>query len=278
MTTTNVTPVFSKLRSELEQQDTVREALRSRRDATESKLRIALRHVATFHTASNLVEAARAVRTLLSEVGPLVAEIEAALPSEQGSFHRYVDLWHNQLSSSSMVAVLVAFFEEGTLIDAKKVPVVLGADVRIPLEDFLMGVCNALTEMVRISTNRVVIADYITPVRCARFAADVFEAFKELNFRNDFLRKRYDGVKYDVKRLEEIVYDLSIRGLVSKETNAKDSDAGAKEETMLDSDGEVMKEAPSAMDTDGNAAKTEPAAMDTVVKADDPDVKGDAAE
>jgi len=31
--------------------------------------------------------------------------------------------------------------------------------------------------------------------------------------KNDSLRKRFDAIKYDVKRCEEIVYDLSIRGL-----------------------------------------------------------------
>lgn len=34
-----------------------------------------------------------------------------------------------------------------------------------------------------------------------------------LNLKNDGLRKRFDGLKYDVKKIEEIVYDISIRGL-----------------------------------------------------------------
>lgn len=38
-----------------------------------------------------------------------------------------------------------------------------------------------------------------------------------LNLKNDALRKRFDGLKYDVKRCEEVVYDLTIRGLVVRE-------------------------------------------------------------
>ena len=34
-----------------------------------------------------------------------------------------------------------------------------------------------------------------------------------LNLKNDGLRKRFDGIKYDLKKVEEVVYDLSIRGL-----------------------------------------------------------------
>ena len=34
-----------------------------------------------------------------------------------------------------------------------------------------------------------------------------------LNLKNDFLRKRYDALKYDVKKIEEVVYDVTLRGL-----------------------------------------------------------------
>ena len=31
--------------------------------------------------------------------------------------------------------------------------------------------------------------------------------------KNDNLRKKFDSIKYDLKKVEEVVYDLSIRGL-----------------------------------------------------------------
>ena len=34
-----------------------------------------------------------------------------------------------------------------------------------------------------------------------------------LNLKNDNLRKKFDGIRYDLKKVEEVVYDLSIRGL-----------------------------------------------------------------
>ena len=37
--------------------------------------------------------------------------------------------------------------------------------------------------------------------------------FRLLNLKNDNLRKKFDGIKYDLKKVEEVVYDLSIRGL-----------------------------------------------------------------
>lgn len=35
-------------------------------------------------------------------------------------------------------------------------------------------------------------------------------AFQLLNLKNDALRKRYDGIKYDMKRIEEIMYDITV--------------------------------------------------------------------
>ena len=37
--------------------------------------------------------------------------------------------------------------------------------------------------------------------------------FRLLNLKNDSLRKRFDALKYDLKKVEEVVYDLTIRGL-----------------------------------------------------------------
>lgn len=50
-------------------------------------------------------------------------------------------------------------------------------------------------------------------MQISRFMADLNAGFKLLNLKNDSLRKRFDGLKYDIKKIEEIVYDISIRGL-----------------------------------------------------------------
>ncbi|KOB76541.1 Translin [Operophtera brumata] len=36
------------------------------------------------------------------------------------------------------------------------------------------------------------------------------------DYLNDHLRKRFDALKYDVKKIEEVVYDLSIRGMLPR--------------------------------------------------------------
>ncbi len=66
-------------------------------------------------------------------------------------------------------------------------------------------------------TNCVTVGDMGRPLRIARFLADLHAGFRLLNLKNDHLRKRYDALKYDAKKVEGVVYDLSIRNLIPAE-------------------------------------------------------------
>lgn len=66
--------------------------------------------------------------------------------------------------------------------------------------------------------NSVTAGDYSRPLRISTFINELDSGFRLLNLKNDSLRKRYDGLKYDVKKIEEVVYDLSIRGLNKEAT------------------------------------------------------------
>ena len=61
--------------------------------------------------------------------------------------------------------------------------------------------------------NSVTSADYGRPYKIAAFVAELDAGFRLLNLKNDSLRKKFDGLKYDLKKIEEVVYDLTIRGL-----------------------------------------------------------------
>ena len=63
------------------------------------------------------------------------------------------------------------------------------------------------------AVNAVTAGDYGRPVRIAKFIAELDAGFRLLNLKNDHLRKKFDGLKYDLKKVEEVVYDLTIRGL-----------------------------------------------------------------
>ena len=83
-------------------------------------------------------------------------------------------------------------------------------------------------ELSRLTVNCVTSEDYSRPERIATFISTLHTGFRFrlsfdqllnlnqprlLNLKNDNLRKKFDGIKYDLKKVEEVVYDLSIRGL-----------------------------------------------------------------
>ena len=68
--------------------------------------------------------------------------------------------------------------------------------------------------------NAVTAGDYGRPIRMAKFVGELDSGFRLLNLKNDALRKRFDGLKYDLKKVEEVVYDVTIRGLKPADAEA----------------------------------------------------------
>ena len=65
----------------------------------------------------------------------------------------------------------------------------------------------------RLAVNSVIVGDFQRPFAIAELLTNISSGFRLLNLKNDALRKRFDGLKYDVSKVEEVVYDLTVRGL-----------------------------------------------------------------
>ena len=63
----------------------------------------------------------------------------------------------------------------------------------------------------------MVLDDYERPKHIASFVKEVHAGFQILNLKNDSLRRRSDGIKYQVKKVEEIMFELSVRELIPKD-------------------------------------------------------------
>lgn len=72
----------------------------------------------------------------------------------------------------------------------------------------------------RLCTNYVTLGDMQRPLAISAFLSELHAGFRLLNLKNDHLRKRFDALKYDMKKVEGVVYDLSIRGLVPKKSDS----------------------------------------------------------
>ncbi|XP_057659785.1 translin isoform X2 [Diorhabda carinulata] len=142
-----------------------------------------------------------------------------------GQYYRYNDHWRFATQRLCYLAGLIIFLEKGILIDKETTASILGlsnqSNLHLDLEDYLMGLLNLASELSRYAVNSVTLGDYNRPIQISRFVAQLNAGFRLLNLKNDSLRKRFDGLKYDVKKIEEVVYDLSIRGFASSSSSTE---------------------------------------------------------
>lgn len=201
-------------------QNETRDRIRAVRDVADVEVRQATRALSSLHLAPCMKIAATEAMKKVRACGAAIKAVEDACPDEPGAFFRYHDIWRTTLQHCAYAGVLLEFILTENLASKERVIELFGAEVTLPLEDYLWGVCQAVSDLPRLAMNRVTLGDYATPRRNAQFAANVFDAFLQCNFRNDFLRKKFDGMKYEVKKLEELIYDLSVRGLLKEGQDA----------------------------------------------------------
>lgn len=111
----------------------------------------------------------------------------------------------------------VHFYEVNTLL----VPVnVKDRDAfHVTIEEYLLAMTDITEELSRLSMNSVTMGDIDLTLRISGFIKDLFAGFQLLNLKNDTLRRRVDGVKYHVKKVEDVIYDLSLRNLLPQSEN-----------------------------------------------------------
>ena len=81
----------------------------------------------------------------------------------------------------------------------------------------------------RFAVNAVAGGDYARAVHIHKFVTGLDQSFRLLNLKNDSLRRKFDALKYDVQKVEQVVYDLTIRQLKPTEEDV-DRLGGTEEE------------------------------------------------
>ena len=177
---------------------------------------------------TDVSKACLAAREVFKKCRELYLQLATIIPS--GQYYRFSDHWNWTTQRLVSLIALIVYLEAGFLVTRDTCAEILGlknqqsADgFHLDLETYLMGILQMVNELSRFAINSVTLGDYSRVLSLQRFVADLNSGFRLLNLKNDGLRKRFDSLKYDVKKIEEIVYDLSIRGLLKP---AESGDAG----------------------------------------------------
>eukprot|EP01080_Neovahlkampfia_damariscottae_P008973 gene8973-922_t len=145
---------------------------------------------------------------LISPTKDIFKKVLEIIPKEE--YYKY----HGNYLSTKLISLIsfltVSFWlKKKELIKIDEVEKIL--DIKIPIEEYLNGTMNIFFELSRFSINLVIQGDYDTPKEIDSFLKEFYQGLKQMNFKNDSLRKKFDSAKYEIKKVEQVIYDLSLR-------------------------------------------------------------------
>ncbi|KZT73807.1 Translin [Daedalea quercina L-15889] len=172
---------------------------------------------------SQVPELIATVTPVLESCKESTAALAALTPPNQ--FWRWKDMWSVSLRNAVFAAALVEFLRSGGLLSLPRAAETLGIKdewrdrFALSAEDYLHALISMVNELSRLAVNSVTMGDFEQPLKISTFVKDLFAGFAMLNLKNDTLRRRYDSLKYDIKKIEEVVYDVSLRKLAPSQSN-----------------------------------------------------------
>ncbi|KAI1081260.1 Translin [Whalleya microplaca] len=149
-------------------------------------------------------------------------------------YYKYNHRWSRSIQSVVTTILLTGWLgglgtesrpgEIGRLLTIEEVGEILKVPVNlkdrdafhITIEEYILALTEITEELSRLAMNSVTLGDIGLTVQISSFVKDLFAGFQLLNLKNDIVRKRVDAVKYHVKKVEDVIYDLSLRNLIPK--------------------------------------------------------------
>ena len=101
----------------------------------------------------------------------------------------------------------IAFYE---FVRNGKIPT--KASLKVSAEDYLSGLCDLTGELVRKAIYDVIHKKFDEAERIKELVHEIYGEFLKLHLRNGELRKKSDSIKWNLKKLEEVMYDISMKG------------------------------------------------------------------
>ena len=119
---------------------------------------------------------------------------------------------HPKLLSSGSYKVAVQEYVEALcfyeLTKNNKIPT--NSKLKLDPEFYLMGLIDLTGELVRKAINSAIKGEYGTSVKLKELVSDLYDELMLFDFTGGELRKKFDSVKYDLKKLDDLVLNLKL--------------------------------------------------------------------
>jgi len=84
-------------------------------------------------------------------------------------------------------------------------------DLKINSEEYLLGLCDFTGEMGRLAVILATNKKFKEVQKIRDVVDEIFGFFSSLDLRNSELRKKSDAIKWNLKKIEEVLYDISMK-------------------------------------------------------------------
>uniref|UniRef100_A0A7S1NCU6 Translin n=1 Tax=Eutreptiella gymnastica TaxID=73025 RepID=A0A7S1NCU6_9EUGL len=101
-------------------------------------------------------------------------------------------------------SMFLHFLDTGLILQKSALPLVATNT------EYLSGLCGFAKELERYAAARATHRDVLSVILCRDVVEVINSQMMQFDFRNSPLRRKYDGLKYAVKRLQDILYELSL--------------------------------------------------------------------
>ncbi len=86
--------------------------------------------------------------------------------------------------------------------------------LNVDTESFLLGLCDLTGELMRKGVNSVINKKYQDAIKIKDLVDEIYGQFLQFNLRNSELRQKSDQIKWNLKKLEEVAYELHMKGMI----------------------------------------------------------------
>lgn len=85
------------------------------------------------------------------------------------------------------------------------------SDLNVDTENYLLGICDLTGELVRRAVDSAIRKDFNEVMLIKELVAEIYGMFLEFDLRNGELRKKMDSIKYNLMKLEDLAYKISLK-------------------------------------------------------------------
>ncbi|KAK4323337.1 hypothetical protein Pmani_005945 [Petrolisthes manimaculis] len=220
----DITEAFATYGSCVEREAEVRECVQGivkELEKTSYSVTTILERMHNAQGVQNISKICEECREELSKVSGQYSDLQSRVPP--GEYYRYHHTFRATTQRLVAATCLVTYLQEARLAPHDEVAASMGLSTRredgfhLDLEDYLQGALALTHDLSRLAINAVSAGDYARPFQIRQFLRELHGAYSLLYPKNE-LRKRFDELKYALKKTEEVVYNLSLRGLKPAET------------------------------------------------------------